>query len=91
MSIDFWAVSLSCFIVSIVLIAVSAVCRYFGKINRAYSESAEARVVQIATGPLASAENRTEFHDRMYPMIEFFAGGKLVKVKGPACRYPCPY
>lgn len=91
MNIDFWTASCTCFILAAVFAVVSAVSRYFGKNNRAWHAFAEGRVVHIETEPADTLANRTEFHDRQYALIEFYAGGHLVKVRGPVSAYPCPY
>lgn len=91
MNIDFWTASCSCFIAAAVFAALSAVCRYLSKNNNEYSSFTEGHVVRIETEPADSGENRTEFHDRQYAVIEFFSNGRLVKVKGPVFTYPYPY
>lgn len=91
MNTDLWTVSLVSFVLSAVFAALSAACRHMEKIRRGYEARARGHVVHIVTEPADSGKNRTEFHDRQYAVIEFFAGSRLVKVKSPASVYPCPY
>ncbi len=91
MNINLWTASFACFILAAVLVAVSAVCRRMAKKRHAYAKEARGRVVHIVTEPADAEKNRTEFHDRQYAVIEFFAQGHLVEVKSQATIYPCPY
>lgn len=91
MNINLWTASFVCFILAAVLAAASAVCRHMEKVRRTYAGKARGHVVHIITEPADGGKNRTEFHDRQYAVIEFFAQGHLVKVKSQATVYPCPY
>ncbi|MDD6616345.1 MAG: DUF3592 domain-containing protein [Lachnospiraceae bacterium] len=91
MKINFWTASCSCFILAALFAVLSGICRYLNKNKKEYSSFTEGRVVHIETEPADSGENRTEFHDRQYAVIEFFSRGRLVKVKGPVFTYPYPY
>ncbi len=91
MNINLWTASFVCFIFAVVLAAASAVCRHMEKTRRTYAGRTRGHVVHIITEPADGEKNRTEFHDRQYAVIEFFAQGRLVKVKSQATTYPCPY
>lgn len=84
-----WNVSFVCFILAAAAAAASAVFRQWSRKNERYHSHAEGRVVSIET--TQAADNRSEFHDRQFAVIEFIADGKLVKVKSPGMYYPCPY
>ncbi len=91
MNSNLWTASFVCFVFAAVLAAASAVCRHMEKVRRTYAEKARGHVVHIITEPADGEKNRTEFHDRQYAVIEFFARGRLVEVKSQATTYPCPY
>lgn len=91
MNINLWTASFVCFIFAAVFAAASAACRHMEKTGRAYAGKTRGHVVHIITEPADGEKNRTEFHDRKYAVIEFFAQGRLVEVKSQATVYPCPY
>ncbi len=91
MNLNLWTASFICFILSAVFAAVSAVCRHMEKSRRPYAKKTRGRVVHIITEPADGGKNRTEFHDRQYAVIEFFAQGRPTKVRSQASVYPCPY
>jgi hypothetical protein len=74
-----------------VCMLLSQLGRWIDRSKSRYRAAAEGRVVRIETEPADARENRTEFHDRQYAVIEFFAGGRLVEVRGPVSAYPSPY
>lgn len=88
---NLWAASFACFILAAALAAASAICRHMEKVRRTYAEKTRGRVVHIITEPADVGKNRTEFHDRQYAVIEFFAKGRLTEVRSQATVYPCPY
>jgi hypothetical protein len=71
--------------------AAAVFFRYHSQKNRAYRGHAEAKVVDILTEPRTGASSLSEFRNRQAAVFEFYAGGRLVKVKDTKDTYPCPY
>lgn len=91
MSIDFWSMSCAAMVLGIVLAVAAAVLKYIGQSKEPYSGHAEARVVDIVTEPRNGTYSLSQFHNRQAAVFEFFADGKLVKVKDKNEVYPTPY
>lgn len=65
--------------------------KYYGERQEVYPGRTEARVVEIVTEPRTGDATLSEFRHRQAAVFEFYAGGKLIKVKDPSDTYPCPY
>lgn len=84
--------------ISCVVLALGFICggaglffRYYSRRNESYKGHAEARVVDIVAESRKGQASFSEFHNRQAAVFEFYAGGKLIKVKDPTDTYPCPY
>ena len=52
---------------------------------------AKGTVVEICSVPSVKVKPSSEFHDLYYAVIEFFADGKLVRVRSKKQDFPCSY
>ena len=71
--------------------AIGMILKYYGEQQEVYPGRAEARVVDIVTELRTGEASLSEFRHRQAAVFEFYAGGKLIKVKDPSNTYPCPY
>lgn len=81
-----------------ILMVLGAACavigmllNYYGEQQEIYPGRAEARVVEILTEPRSGAAALSEFRHCQAAVFEFYAAGKLVRVKEVSDTYPCRY
>ncbi len=86
-----WVISCVVFVIGFVCGGAGLFLRYYSRRNENYKGHAEARVVDIVAEPRRGLAALSEFHDRQAAVFEFYAGGRLIKVKDSADTYPCPY
>lgn len=86
-----WNSSFLFLLFGILGLIASAALKEYAKQQERFRNFTEGIVVNIVAEPAEEEENRTEFRNRHYAEIEYFAEGKLVKVKSPEAVYPSPY
>ncbi len=86
-----WTISCVVFVLGFICGAAGLFLKYYSQKNENYKGHAEARVVDIIAEPRKGAASLSEFRNRQVAVFEFYAGGRLIKVKDPADTYPCPY
>ncbi|MDO4322802.1 MAG: hypothetical protein Q4C61_09770 [Lachnospiraceae bacterium] len=88
---ELWTISCVLFALGFLCGAAGLFLKYYFQRNERYQGHAEARVVDIVAEPRKGLASLSEFHNRQAAVFEFYAGGRLIKVKDPADTYPCPY
>lgn len=91
MSGELWNASCVLFVLGAICAIAGIVLKYYGEKQEKFRGRAEARVVDIVTEPRTGASSLSEFRNRQAAVFEYYAGGKLIKVKDPSVTYPCPY
>lgn len=88
---ELWTISCIIFVVGFLCGGAGLFFRYYSQKNERYKGHADARVVDIVAEPRKGQASLSEFHNRQAAVFEFYADGRLIKVKDPADTYPCPY
>ncbi len=88
---ELWAASCAALILGILCMAAGAVLSCLSKREEKYRGHAEARVVDIETERRFGEASLSEFRNCQVAVFEFFANGKLIKVRDDSNAYPCPY
>lgn len=91
MSSDLWTAGCILMILGAACAAIGMLLKYYGEQQEVYPGRAEARVVDIITEPRTGEASLSEFRHCQVAVFEFYAGGKLIKVKDPSNTYPCRY
>lgn len=78
-------------VMAVILEAAALVLKYIGNSRERYTGHAEARVVDIVMEPRNGTYSLSQFYNRQAAVFEFYAEGKLVKVKDTQEVYPTPY
>ena len=91
MSIDFWSISCVMLVLAVIMAIAAMVLKYTGNSKERYTGHADARVVDIVMEPRNGTYSLSQFYNRQAAVFEFYADGKLVKVKDTEDVYPTPY
>lgn len=91
MNSELWIISCILFLLGAVFAAAGAMLKYYGSTLEKYDGHTEGRVVDIIQEPRTGEASRSEFRNHQVAVIEFFAGGKPVKVKARWDAYRSPY
>lgn len=91
MSTELWNLSCIMFVLGIICAAAGIVLKYRGMSQERYRGHAEARVVDIVMEPQEGTYSLSQFYNKQTAVFEFFAEGKLIKVKDSSEAYLTPY
>lgn len=88
---EMWTASCILLVFGAVFAGAGTLLKYYSLRGERYTGRAEARVVDIVMEPRTGKSSLSEFRNSQVAVFEFFADGKLVKVKDRLDTYPSPY
>ncbi len=84
-----WYGSLFCLILGTASLIIGYILRQIQNSRRVWSGHTTGKVVELVLRPGETPQG--QFRDRYYPVIEFYARGKLYRVEGPQGSWPSIY
>lgn len=88
---ELWTASCVLLLLGFLCGAAGAALGWYRRSREMYRGHAEARVVELAIERKTGEASLSEFRNRQVAVFEFYAGGKLIKVRDKSDVYPCPY
>lgn len=88
---NWWIGSCILLLFGLLFAAVSLIMKYLGSRETRHLRVTEAKVVDIVAEPRTGSAAYSEFRNRQAAVFEFYADGKLIKLKDKSDTYPCPY
>lgn len=86
-----WAASCFLVIFGMLLLAAGTVCRIYFNGREMWKGRTTARVVELLLQEPRQRDGRAPYKNCYYPVLEYYAEGRLYKVLYPKGAYPSPF